>query len=178
MNPGCLVGASGCPEVLLPAAGSTHPELKVGLETQAWKMDAEALQRGFRRLLPEKPEQEGLQGRVAEGGPLPSSSLSLGPLGPPTPHPVWAPVVGVTCWDRGLLSLLMNNSLLQAAFESRGEAVRGTSTDRLWKQSPTCRWRRWSGPGTLAPLILGDSLLALKRVVTRGSPATTSSPRG
>lgn len=29
--------------------------------------------------------------------------------------------------------------------------MRGTSTDRLWKQSPTWRWGRWSGPGTLAP---------------------------
>lgn len=94
VNPGCLVGASGCPEVLLPAAGSTHPELKVGLETQAWKMDAEALQRGFRRLLPEKPEQEGLQGRVAEGGPLPSSSLSGASR---APHP--PPRVGPCGWS-------------------------------------------------------------------------------
>lgn len=93
MNPGCLVGASGCPEVLLPAAGSTHPEPKVGLETQAWEMDAEALQRGFRRLLREKPEQEGLQGRAVEGGPLPSSSLS-GASSPPTP-----PHVGPCGWS-------------------------------------------------------------------------------
>lgn len=42
------------------------------------------------------------------------------------------PVAGITYWDRGLLSLLTNNSLLQASFESR----RGAPTLPQHRQKP------------------------------------------